>query len=168
MRILGLDPGSRFTGWGAIEQSGSRSTLIAQGRVSCPARAPLPERLELLATSLEGILDLHAPDVAVLETAFHGVNPRSLIVLSQARGALLVTLARRGVQIEEFSPAEIKSAVTGHGRADKRQVERMVGILLDARSEDLTPDAADALAVALCFAAHRPLHKAVARQRQPE
>jgi crossover junction endodeoxyribonuclease RuvC len=110
---------------------------------------------------LGALLDRFAPQVAVLEEPFHGVNARSLIVLAQARGALLATLATRAVTVEEYSPAEVKSAVTGNGRAGKDQVARMVGMLLPGAGA-LRPDAADALAVALCFAARRPLLRATA------
>jgi crossover junction endodeoxyribonuclease RuvC len=98
----------------------------------------------------------------VLEEPFHGVNARSLIVLAQARGALLAALAARTVEIAEYSPAEVKSAVTGHGRADKQQVARMVAMLLPGATR-LAPDASDALAVALCHASRRPLLAAARR-----
>jgi crossover junction endodeoxyribonuclease RuvC len=97
-----------------------------------------------------------------LEEPFHGVNSRSLIVLAQARGALLATVARTAVEVVEYSPAEVKSAVTGSGRADKEQVARMVAILLPG-ARDAKADAADALAVALTFAARRPLERAASR-----
>ncbi len=159
--VLGLDPGSRTTGWGCVAVEGSRSRLLACGCIEPPESAPLPQRLALLAAELQTLLDRFAPAVAVLEEPFHGVNSRSLIVLAQARGALLATLAARAIVIEEFSPAEVKSAVTGNGRAGKDQVARMVGMLLPGAT-GLRPDAADALAVALCFAARRPLQHAAA------
>ena len=163
LRVLGIDPGSRFTGYGVIEILGSRVNLITQGRISCPASMPLPQRLTVLATATDEVAREWKPDIAVLETPFQGINPRSLIVLAQTRGALLVTLARLGLQIEEYTPAEVKSAVTGNGRAGKDQVLRMVGILLSTSPADLTPDAADALAVALCYSARRPLIRARSR-----
>src|SRR5947209_2555042 len=98
------------------------------------------------------LIDRHPPDLAVLETPFHGMNARSLIVLAQARGALLAVVAGRGIEICEYSPAEVKSAVTGNGRADKDQVARMVRLLLSARCEGWASDATDALAVAICCA----------------
>ncbi len=152
MRILGLDPGSRHTGFGLIDRQGSRFAPIAQGRITLPGKSPLPERLARLCSELRGILSRFEPEAAVLETLFRGVNPRSLIVLAQARGALLATLAATGIEIHEFAPAEIKSAVTGNGRADKKQVARMVTLILGLGDERLTPDASDALAVAICFA----------------
>ena len=163
LRVLGLDPGSQHTGWGCIAVEGSRCRLLACGRLSPPAGKPLHVRLGWLAGELEGVLARCRPEMAVLESPFHGVNARSLIVLAQARGALLATLARAGVPLAEYSPAEVKSAVTGSGRAGKDQVGRMVRMLLPDTGE-LSADTADALAVALCFAARRPLARLIAAQ----
>src|SRR5438552_2640652 len=124
LRVLGLDPGSRVTGWGCVVIEGSRCRLLATGCIQPPANLPLPQRLAQLATDLAALLAHWTPAVAVLEEPFHGVNSRSLIVLAQARGALLATLAMQRIVIEEYSPAEVKSAVTGNGRADKTQVAR--------------------------------------------
>jgi crossover junction endodeoxyribonuclease RuvC len=162
LRVLGLDPGSRTTGWGCVAIEGSRSRLLGCGCIEPPEQQPLPQRLARLAAELDALVARWQPAVAVLEEPFHGVNSRSLIVLAQARGALLATLAARAIEIEEYSPAEVKSAVTGNGRAGKDQVARMVGMLLPGAGL-LRPDAADALAVALCFAARRPLLRATAR-----
>lgn len=151
-RILGLDPGSRFTGYGVVDRHGSRLRAVDHGRIALPRGAPLPERLLRLSRELEGLVDRHAPDAAVLEALYHGVNPRSLIVLAQARGALLATLATGGVEIHEYSPAEVKTAVTGNGRADKRQVGRMVRMILGLGDAEVSTDAGDALAVAICYA----------------
>jgi crossover junction endodeoxyribonuclease RuvC len=150
--ILGLDPGSLHTGYGVIEKQGSSLVPIEAGRFSCPRNLALPERLGYLAGRLQELLARRPPDLAVLETPFHGMNVHSLIVLAQARGALLAVLAGRGIEIREFSPAEVKSAVTGNGRADKDQVARMVRLLLAARGEGWASDATDALAVAICCA----------------
>ena len=152
MRILGLDPGSRYTGYGLIDRRGSRLEKVAQGRIALAASSPLPDRLAHLCDELRDLLRRFEPEAAVLESLFRGVNVRSLIVLAQARGALLATLAGAGVDIHEYSPAEIKTAVVGHGRADKAQVNRMVTLILGLGEERLTPDASDALAVAICFA----------------
>jgi crossover junction endodeoxyribonuclease RuvC len=159
--VLGLDPGSPTTGWGCVVLEGSRCRLLASGCIEPPATSPLAERLAELAAALIALLERWQPAVAVLEEPFHGANARSLIVLAQARGALLATLAARRVTIAEYTPAEVKSAVTGNGRADKVQVARMVGMLLPGCGP-LATDAADALAVALCYAARRPLLRATA------
>jgi crossover junction endodeoxyribonuclease RuvC len=161
LRVMGLDPGSRITGWGCVEVDGSRARLLECGCIEPPEDAPLPRRLAALAAELGALVERWRPRVAVLEEPFHGVNSRSLIVLAQARGALLATLATRDVSIEEYSPAEVKSAITGNGRAGKDQVARMVAMLLPGVGR-IAPDAADALAVALCFAARRPLLRATA------
>jgi len=151
VRILGIDPGSLHTGYGVIERHGSALKVVEAGRISCARDLPLPARLAHLADGLAGLLARQPPDLAVLETPFHGMNARSLIVLAQARGALLAVLAGRGLEIREYSPAEVKSAVTGNGRADKGQVARMVRLLL-AADGDWASDATDALALAICCA----------------
>jgi crossover junction endodeoxyribonuclease RuvC len=154
MLILGLDPGSLHTGYGLLDKQGSQLRVVAAGRISPPRGLELPARLAHLVAELESLLARTPPELAVLEAPFFGLNARSLIVLAQARGALLATLARRGLEIREVSPAEVKSAVTGNGRADKEQVARMVRLLLGARDALWPADATDALAVAL-YAAQR-------------
>lgn len=151
-RILGLDPGSRHTGFGVVEQEAGKLRVLDFGRFSTPSKAPLAERLAQLVTALDDVLEKWNPPQAALETPFQGLNPRSLIVLSQARGALLATLARRSLAIHEYSPTEVKSAVSGYGRAGKDQVNRMVREILSIRDSTPSPDAADALAVAICCA----------------
>jgi len=157
MRILGLDPGACYTGFGLIDEQGSRLSRIAHGRIALPRDAPLPARLAHLVRELRALVDRLAPDAAALEALYRGVNPRSLIVLAQARGALVATLATAGIEIHEYSPAEVKSAVTGNGRADKQQVARMVELILGLRESKLPADASDALAVAICYARRRRL-----------
>jgi crossover junction endodeoxyribonuclease RuvC len=150
--ILGLDPGSLHTGYGLIERRGSSLIPVAAGRFSCPRGLDLPRRLAELSGRLDELVAGRRPDLAVLEAPFHGMNAHSLIVLAQARGALLAVLAGRGIEIREFSPAEVKSAVTGNGRAGKDQVARMVRLLLAARGDGWPADATDALALAICCA----------------
>lgn len=131
--------------------------VVDHGRIRLPQKLPLPERLARLVEALEGVVDQSAPDSAALESLFRGINPKSLIVLAQARGAILATLARSGLAVAEYSPAEVKSAVTGSGRADKQQVARMVQLQLGMGGEDLASDTTDALAVAICFAQRQKL-----------
>jgi crossover junction endodeoxyribonuclease RuvC len=152
VRILGLDPGSLHTGFGVVDKRGSRITAVDYGRISCPRKSTLPERIARLTAGLDRILAEHRPDRVALETPYQGLNARSLIVLAQARGALLAVVVRRSLEISEYSPAEVKSAVTGHGRADKEQVARMVGMILSLRGSAPSADATDALAVAICCA----------------
>ena len=165
--ILGLDPGSRFTGYGVIVGRGSRLRLVGQGRISLPSDRPLVQRLGILTQELERLLERFNPEVAVLESLFRGVNVRSLIVLAQARGALLATLATAELEIREYSPSEIKSAVTGDGRADKQQVTKMVKMILGFRNE-LTTDAADALAAAICCSQRAGIERLGAGNRPGE
>lgn len=153
MLILGVDPGSRHTGYGLIEPRGSGWAVRLCGRFSVPPAAPLAERLVRLTEELAAFVERERPDLAALEKPFHGVNARSGLVLAEARGALLVTLSRSGLAVEQYAPAEVKSAVAGHGRADKQQVARMVRLQLGLAATPLSPDASDALAVALCAAA---------------
>lgn len=150
--ILGLDPGSRITGYGVIRRSGSQVRALAEGRIDTDTTAPLPRRLAHLSSEVERLIERVAPDTAVLETAFHGRNSRSLIVLAQARGAILAALGRRSLEVVEYAPSEVKTAVTGNGRADKRQVAVMVELLLGMRARGRGGDATDALALALCYA----------------
>jgi crossover junction endodeoxyribonuclease RuvC len=153
MLILGLDPGSLHTGYGLLLKRGSTLTTVDAGRFSCPKNQALPARLAHLAASMGELLVRHRPDVAVVESPFHGMNVHSLVVLAQARGALLAAIAGHGVEVREYSPAEVKSAVTGNGRADKEQVARMVRLLLSLGDERvLAADATDALALAICCA----------------
>lgn len=151
MLILGIDPGSRHTGYGLIEKDGPDLAVVAVGTLSPPSKATAAERLAHLGREMGALADEHHPDTAVLESPFHGMNARSLVVLAQARGALMAALAQREVEIREFTPAEVKSAVAGNGRAAKPQVARMVRLLLSFDGE-CSEDATDALAVAVCCA----------------
>lgn len=165
MLILGLDPGSLHTGYGLLDKQGSQLRVLAAGRIS-PARGlELPARLAHLVAELESLLAATPPDLVVLEAPFFGLNARSLIVLAQARGALLAALARHGLEIREVSPAEVKAAVTGNGRADKEQVARMVRLLLGARDARWPADATDALAVALYAAQRLRIDRLLAAKR---
>lgn len=163
MLILGLDPGSLHAGYGLIDCSAGKARAMCAGRWSAPAKWDVASRLKSLAAGLEELLERCRPDVAALEKPFHGVNSRSLIVLAEARGALLLTLARCDVRIEEYSPAEVKSAVTGSGRAEKEQVARMVRVLLAMDATAVPSDATDALAVALCSSQRQSLRRLTAR-----
>jgi crossover junction endodeoxyribonuclease RuvC len=163
MLVLGLDPGSLHTGYGLIDWRDGKARPVAAGRWSAPAKLGVAERLKVLADGLDELLRRSRPDFAAMEKPFHGVNSRSVIVLAEARGALLLTLARGGLRIEEYSPAEVKSAVTGSGRADKEQVARMVRLLLGLAEGPLATDATDALAVALCSSQRQSLRRLTER-----
>jgi len=147
MRVLGIDPGTLTTGWGVVEERGSRLVRVAGGVAR--ARGPLASRLGKIAEEIERVLERFSPTALSLEKSFVASNIQTAFRLGEARGAVLVIAARSGIPIGEYSPAEIKRAVVGTGRATKEQVQEMVRRLL-ALSEPLTSDQADALAAALC------------------
>jgi crossover junction endodeoxyribonuclease RuvC len=150
--IVGLDPGSRHTGWAVLAVAGSRLRSVEQGCWSPPPKLALAPRLAHLTENLRAVLARFEVAIAVVEAPYHGLNSRSLIVLAEARGALLAEIARHGVEVVEYSPAEVKVAVAGHGRASKEQVARMVKLQLGVDTELLRADTTDALAVAICGA----------------
>jgi len=152
--ILGLDPGSRHTGYAFVEAEGGHLSVIAEGRISLPSQQPLSRRLAGLSRELTSLLDTWEPDAAAVESPFAGLNSKSLIVLAQARGVILALVGERDMEIKEYSPAEVKIAVAGNGRADKSQVSRMVHLLLALEPADRSADQTDALAVAVCYARH--------------
>ena len=149
MRVLGLDPGSRRTGFGVVERSGNRLTCVTQGVVTPRAGLDLAGRLLAIADRVDAVIAETRPDAIVVEQAFYHENVRSTLVLGHVRGALLLAAARRGVAVHEYSPREIKMAVVGSGAASKDQVGFMIRRLLGLRGE-LAADAADALAGAVC------------------
>ncbi len=147
-RILGIDPGSRVTGFGVIDSEGSQSAYVASGCVRIKADA-LGERLRVIFEGITEVVRNHDPDHIAVEQVFVRRNPGSALKLGQARGAALVAAVRASLPIFEYSPAQVKQAITGKGNADKGQIQHMVRLLLRL-SESPPQDAADALAVALC------------------
>jgi crossover junction endodeoxyribonuclease RuvC len=153
MRIIGLDPGLQHTGWGIIDQDGSRLSFVAAGRISSIASQPLAERLVEIHTGLVAVLDAHQPDTAAVEETFVNKNPTSTLKLGVARGVALLTPALHKLKVYEYPANLIKKSVVGAGHAGKEQVQMMVRVILPASQAD-SPDAADALAVAICHAHH--------------
>jgi len=150
--VLGLDPGSRHTGYGLIRLGDrGQAALVASGRLSPPPAWPLPRRLAQIHQGLAELMSVHQPEAVAVESLFTGRNIRSAVILAQARGVALLAAAQGGAEVFEYAPREIKNAVSGYGQAGKDQVAFMVAELLNHR-EPLSPDAADALAVALCHA----------------
>ena len=149
MRVLGIDPGTQVCGYGVIDADGSCLRTVDYGVIRC-ARRPLPERLHVIHTGLTKIIARHSPDVAAVEGAFYGKNPRTALKIGEARGMVLVALASAGVEIAEYAPATVKQAVVGAGRASKSQVQQMVRLILGLPELPHPPDAADALALAIC------------------
>jgi crossover junction endodeoxyribonuclease RuvC len=153
MRILGLDPGLRHTGWGVIDVDGNRLTHVADGVASAPTDLPIGERLVLLFRQLGEVLERFRPDQAAVEETFVNRNPASTLKLGVARGVVLLAPAERGVPVSEYSTNLVKKSVVGAGHAEKAQVQLMVRRLLPGCAV-VKADAADALAVAICHAHH--------------
>ena len=154
IRILGVDPGLRNTGWGLIEAAGSRLGFIACGSIHTDATTSLAERLASIHRCLSELVGREDPQEAAIEETFVNRDPQSALKLGQARGVALASLALSGLPVAEYSANLVKKTVVGAGHAEKRQVAMMVRVLLPASSA-ATPDAADALAVAICHAQHR-------------
>ena len=156
MRIIGIDPGSSATGWGVIERAGSRLLHVAHGTVRPARGTPLPARLAALHAALCEVIARERPDAACVERVFVAASPRAALVLGQARGVALAAAAAAGLPVSEYSPSQIKQAVTGSGAAGTQQVQLMVARLL-ALAAAPRSDAADALAAALCHGQAGPL-----------
>ena len=150
MRIFGIDPGSEHTGYGCIDTDGSRHRLVVCGAISPPPRADFPQRLLVIHDSLRALLDEHRPDAVAIEDVFHARNVRSALKLGHARGVALLAATEAGLPVTAYSPAEVKRAVVGYGRAEKHQVQHMVCLLLGLVSAPAPYDASDALAIAIC------------------
>lgn len=150
-RILGIDPGSRTTGYGVVEIDRGRLRFVACGVVKTTVKYPLSYRLNEIFDGLNEVVQVHNPVVAAVEDVFVSGNPRSALKLGQARGAAVVAAMQNGLRVYDYSPRAIKQAVTGYGQADKGQIQHMVRILLGL-SGSPSSDAADALAVAICHA----------------
>ena len=165
LKILGLDPGLGTTGWGLIEAEGNRLRHIANGQFKTDSSEPLPKRLSHLASQLEALLADHRPDSAAVEEVFVNKNPQSTLKLGQARGVVIMTAARGGLEVGEYAARLVKKAVVGNGNAEKVQVHAMVARLLPG-AKIAGPDAADALAVAITHAHH--LASARALKSSPE
>ncbi len=154
IRILGVDPGLQNTGWGLIEAAGSRLAFLDCGSIRTDARVSLAERLAAIQSGLTDLVDANAPHEAAVEETFVNRDPQSTLKLGQARGAAIAALALKGLPVSEYAANVVKKTVVGIGHAEKSQVATMVKMLLPA-SNAASPDAADALAVAICHAQHR-------------
>jgi crossover junction endodeoxyribonuclease RuvC len=153
MRLIGLDPGLRLTGWGVIDVEGNRLRHVAHGVIKVPVEGSLAVRLRELFEGIAAVVAAQKPIEAAVEETFVNVNPGSTLKLGQARGVVLLAPARAGLPVFEYAANLVKKSVVGAGHADKRQIAMMVGRLLPG--VEATADAADALAVAICHAHHR-------------
>jgi crossover junction endodeoxyribonuclease RuvC len=150
LRVLGVDPGTAATGYGVVEVRTGSLTSIAYGVIPTSPRQAFPLRLHVIHQALQTVIGQHRPECAVLEGLFFAKNVRTALQLGQARGAALLAVVEGGLEVFEYSPLEVKSAVTGFGRASKAQVQRMVASLLGLSSGLPPTDATDALALAIC------------------
>ena len=161
MIILGLDPGLATVGVGIISSNGSKHRHLCHGTIKTPAKTPIPSRLLLIADELETIIHRFKPNLAAIETLFFNTNKTTAMAVSQARGVLLLTLQRHHISISDYTPIQVKSAVCGSGKADKKQIQFMVQKLLNLPKHPTPDDAADGLALAICHAHSYRLHSKV-------
>jgi crossover junction endodeoxyribonuclease RuvC len=152
VRVLGIDCGSRRTGWGVIESDGVRHSMLAAGVISVGREAAFEQRLLTIARALREIIQKYLPEVAAVEEVFYSANVKTALKLAQVRGVALLAVAEARIALAEYSPLEIKTSVVGYGRAEKCQVERMTRSLMNLPEPLDSEDASDALAVAICHA----------------
>ena len=155
MRILGVDPGLRLTGYGVVDYHAFRPKLVDGGVIRLDPKASLADRLVELETELDALVAEHKPDAVAVEQLYsHYAHPRTAILMGHARGVILLTARRRGVRVEQFAANRIKQSLTGHGHASKEQMQRAVQALWNLPEPPDPPDVADALAIALCCGRH--------------
>ncbi len=151
MLVIGIDPGTAITGFGIIREDDDGNLIaVDYGVITTSSKLPMPDRLSIIYDELNAVIKKHSPQTSAVEKIFFSKNVKTAISVGQARGVVLLSLAQAGVDISNYTPNEIKQAVTGYGGADKRQIQEMVKILLDLEEIPKPDDAADALAVAIC------------------
>ena len=155
MRILGIDPGYAIVGFGILEADRGKARLLRCGAINTPAGVPMPRRLLQIQEDMETLIREFSPDVMAIEELFFNTNVTTAIGVAQARGVILAAAARLGVQIFEYTPSQVKIAVVGYGKAEKRQVMEMTRRILNLSAVPKPDDAADAVAIALCHARSR-------------
>jgi crossover junction endodeoxyribonuclease RuvC len=159
MIILGVDPGTATTGYGLIEEKSGKLSLIDYGVILTDPKLSPESRLELLYDQLGDIIDEYDPEEVAVEELFFSNNAKTAIAVGQARGVILLAAKKAGSLISEYTPNEVKSAICGHGGADKKQVQKMVQIVLKLEEIPQPDDAADALAIAICHSSSRKYNK---------
>jgi crossover junction endodeoxyribonuclease RuvC len=150
MRILGIDPGLAIVGWGVIEAAGGRFAPVACGSITTPAHTDVDARLSMIYDDMTALIEKYKPDQMAIEELFFNTNTTTAIAVAEARGVILLTARQKGLKIGEYTPLQVKQAVVGYGRAEKRQVIAMVTSLLKLPAPPKPDDTADALALALC------------------
>jgi crossover junction endodeoxyribonuclease RuvC len=163
MRALGIDCGTEFTGYGVVELCPSGELIcLTCGAIKLSPRDPLPTRLATIFDQLGAVITKYRPDDVAIEDIFYALNVKSALKLGQVRGVAMLAASSAGLEVAEYAPLTIKSAVVGYGRAEKQQVQHMVARLLNLPDTPEPPDAADALAIAICH-----LHTSATLRRQP-
>ena len=157
MKVIGIDPGTASCGYGIVHESGGRLRAIDHGWWKTTAGERLELRLKTIFDAVAGLIAEHNPDAVALEESFFGADARIALSVGQARGAVMVAAASAGVECTEYSPARVKQAVCGYGRAEKQQVQKMVKAILSLEAAPTPSHASDALAVAICHALAPPL-----------
>ena len=158
MRILGIDPGTATVGWGILEVNGGNMTALAYGHIATSPALPLSERIAEIARDLREISRQYSPEEASVEKIFFFKNQKTVIAVSQARGAILLTLETLGIRLSEYTPLQVKQSLTGYGRAEKKQMQIMIKSILKLSDIPKPDDVADALALALCHANSRAMN----------
>jgi len=155
MIILGVDPGTATTGYGLIEEKGGKLMLIDYGVIITEAKKTPEQRLEILYDQLSDIIDEYNPDEIAVEELFFSNNAKTAMAVGQARGVILLATQKSGVPMSEYTPNQVKNGICGHGGADKKQVQKMVQMILKLDTPPQPDDAADALAIAICHSSAR-------------
>jgi crossover junction endodeoxyribonuclease RuvC len=164
MRVLGIDCGTEYTGYGVVDLlADDRLAFVVCGAIKVSPRDPMPQRLSRISIGLLELISQHRPDRVAIEDVFYSANVKSALKLGQVRGVAMLAAASAGLEVAEYSPLSIKSAVVGYGRAEKHQVQQMVTRLLNLDQVPEPADAADALAIAICH-----LHTAATHERQSQ
>ncbi len=150
MLVLGLDPGTATTGYGLVQSAGSRKEMIAYGVLETSSQMLLPERLSKIGRDLDSVIQQYQPDTVAIEQIFYHSNAKTVIPVAQSRGVLIYVAVNAGLPVAEYTPLQVKQAITGYGKADKKQVQAMVKQILSLSAVPRPDDAADALAIAVC------------------
>ncbi len=150
MRTLGIDPGTAATGFGVVDEVDKKLSLVEYGCIKTPAGLGMPERLKMISAGLKEVIEKHNPENVAVEQLFFCTNAKTAIKVGEARGVILLTAAQAGLKISEYTPLQVKMALTGYGKADKKQVQYMVKNILGCKETPKPDDAADAIAIAVC------------------
>lgn len=168
MRVLGIDPGSETLGWGVVEGTGNKYSLVDFGIVRSNPKQEFSRRLANIFSQIDVVVERLKPDALAIEEAFYSINVNVAMKLGQVRGVMLLLAEQRGLAIAEYAPRLIKKTVVGYGNAEKQQVGEMVRILLNMQSVPKPHDAADALAIAICHFHHNGISDRLARAMRQE